>query len=409
MISGSARGAGGRTLSTHLLKLDAEQIITVIPPRGVIARGDLHAQLRELVAGTAHHSTQKPVYHVHVDPPPEAADSQQVLDRFWQRFEAEFKLESQAYVGAQHTKHGRHHEHRVYSIVRDDGVLANLDHDYARRSYVGYLVSFELGLPATPTPFARACYHRAKKEGRAEMAAWLLGAGVYEGDVPIAKSTPRERLMEARTGISLDDVRAAALDAWNASSDGPGFQRELAARGLRFAQGTAGAVIVDRSGTPHSATRVIGAASRIATGHRIPAAAVRARLDGLKLEEWNARASNSGRSPGDPLDARHPDRGVGRGPGGRSSERADRGAGRVGEGGRRPGHTGDEAHVGGQRFAAAARRAFTRGRLKLLLAGIDLRAVRNAEDLAERLRAISSRREGPWIPGMTDQWGVPLP
>ena len=44
-----------------------------------------------------------------------------------------------------------------------------------------------------------------------------------------------------------------------------------------------------------------------------------------------------------------------------------------------------------------------------MLAGIDLRAVRNAEDLAERLREISTRREGPWVPGQTDVWGVPLP
>lgn len=409
MISGSARGAGGRALSAHLLKAEADQVTRVIAPRGVITKGDLHTQLRELVAGTAHHGTKKPCYHIHVDPPPEAVDSQQVLDRFWQAFESEFGLERQAYVGAQHTKHFRHHEHRVYSIVRDDGVLANLDHDYARRSYVGYLVSFELGLPATATPFARACYHRAEREGRAEMCAWLLAAGVLEGDAPIAKCTPRERLIESRTGVSLDDVKAAALDAWNASSDGVGLRRELAARGLRLAQGTAGAVIVDKSGTPHAATRVIGAASRIATGNRIPAAAVRARIDGLNLEDWNGKRGNPGRGAGDPQHAGHLDRGTGGRPGRRPGDRVEGSPRVAGNGGRRPGHPSDAADNRGIRFAAAARRAFTRGRLRLLLSGIDLRAVRNAEDLAERLRAISTKRDGPWVPGMTDQWGVPLP
>ncbi|MDP3408102.1 relaxase/mobilization nuclease domain-containing protein [Bosea sp. (in: a-proteobacteria)] len=409
MISGSARGAGGRALSAHLLKAEADQVTRVIEPRGVITKGDLHAQLREVVAGTAHHGTQKPCYHVHVDPPPEAVDSQQVLDRFWQAFESEFGLESQSYVGAQHTKHARHHEHRVYSIVRDDGVLANLDHDYARRTFVGYLVAFELGLPAIATPFARACYHRAEREGRVEMAAWLLAAGVLEGDAPIAKSTPRERLMESRTGVSLDDVRAAALDAWNASSDGEGLRRELAARGLRLAQGTAGAVVVDKSGTPHALSRVIGAASRIATGNRIPAAAVRTRVAGLQLEDWNGKRGSAGRGAGDPLDSGHLDRGAGGGPGGRPGERADRGLGDPGQGRRGPGNPGHPVDDGGIRFAAAARRAFTRGRLRLMLAGIDLRAVRSAEDLAERMREISSRKEGPWVPGMTDQWGIPLP
>ena len=46
MISGSARGAGGRALSAHLLKAEADQVTRVIAPRGVITKGDLHAQLR---------------------------------------------------------------------------------------------------------------------------------------------------------------------------------------------------------------------------------------------------------------------------------------------------------------------------------------------------------------------------
>lgn len=411
MISGSTRGKGGRALSAHLLKAEADQTTLVIEPRGIVSRGDLHAQLSELVAAASGSRTDRPCYHVHCDPPPDAPDSQAVLDAWWKAFEAEFGLTGATYVGAQHIKHSRRHEHRVYSLAGDDGKVVDTRNDYARRTYVSVRVAHALGLEPSPTPHARSVAHRLLQEGRHDVVEWMNRAGIIEAEKPIAPSTPEERLQGARTGVRLADVRAAAFEAWQASTDGPSLQRELAARGLGLAMGTAGAVVVDRSGTPHALTRVIGAASRIATGKRIPAAAVRARVAGLALEAWNGSAgANLGRDPGGPADAGHPRHGVGVGRGERSEHRAGRGLGERRESGDRASRPGHAIDLRGVRFATAARRGFQRARLRLALAGIDLRAVRSAQHLAEKMADISvARRQGAWTPGQTDIWGVPLP
>jgi mannose/cellobiose epimerase-like protein (N-acyl-D-glucosamine 2-epimerase family) len=84
---------------------------------------------------------------VHCDPPLDAIDCQAVLTAWWPAFETEFGLTSVVYVGAQHEKHGRRHEHRVYySLVKADGRVVDTSQDYARRTYVNLLVSHALGL-----------------------------------------------------------------------------------------------------------------------------------------------------------------------------------------------------------------------------------------------------------------------
>ena len=47
--------------------------------------------------------------------------------------------------------------------------------------------------------------------------------------------------------------------------------------------------------------------------------------------------------------------------------------------------------------------------MRRALAGVDWQAVRDAEGLADQLAAISARQAGPWVPGKTDMWGIPLP
>lgn len=410
MISGATRGKGGRNLSAHLLKAEGDQITTVITPRGIVTKGDLHAQLAELVAGSAHGRTDRPCYHVHADPPPEAADSYAVLTAWWKAFEREFKLTEATYVGAQHVKHGRAHEHRVYSLVKPSGRVIDVSMDFQRRSYVNYSVAFELGLEPVRSPHARACQHRFVADGRPDIAAWLEAHGTTEGESSVALLTPEERLIQERTGIPRADLQALALEAWNASSDGPGFQRELAARGLQLMQGNVGPVIVDKSGTAHALTRIVGTASRLAD-NRIPAATVKARVSELNLERHHATAVGPDRERA--LGTQVPDVGPGKG--------ADAGRGRAGPG-RRPrtdlgapragGRPAEQRssqgrHLG-ERLAASGRRAFARARLNKLLVGVDWRRVHAAGDLAEELRVIVSQKQGPWVPGMTDMWGVPL-
>lgn len=166
MISGATRGQGGRNLSAHLLKAEHDQTVEIVPPRGILSRGDLHDQLRELVTAAAWGRTDRPCYHVHVDPPPDAVDCQAVLDTWWTEFEKEFGLRECAYVGTQHVKYGRRHEHRVYSLVRPDGRVVDLSWDYLRRTRVSMMVAHAHGLAPTPTPHARALVAELRKRGR---------------------------------------------------------------------------------------------------------------------------------------------------------------------------------------------------------------------------------------------------
>ncbi len=411
MISGAKPGKGGKALSAHLLKGEKGQEVTVIRPRGVATRGDLHEQLKEIVAGTRHCRAGKPIYHIHLDPPPDAPDCQVVIDAWWRAFEVEFGLTSQAYCGAQHLKHGRRHEHRAYSLARPDGRAVDVTNDFPRRTYVNLIVGFELGLIPAPTPHARSVAFRLAQEGRDDVIAWMSKHGLIDADKPVAPVTSAERLIESRTGIELASIRSACLAAWDASSDGPGFARELAQRGLELRQGTAGPIVVDASGTAHSVARAVGRASR-ERGQRIPAGEVKARIGDMKLE--GASHGQVGRNPrGSEVAVGDPGRAVGSpgAGGGRAGQRhvssgdAARGRGSAGPAGER----GRSTARGSAHAEKSGRRVYARARLRSALANVDWKAVDQAERLSEKLKAISRGTGHPtWIPGQTDIWGVPI-
>lgn len=282
MISGAMRGKGGDALARHLLKPENDTV-EVLAPRG-LGSPDLVGQVRELVALSLGGRTDQPVYHVHVDPEIGISDNAGARARWWALFEREFGLTALPYCGAVHVKHGRRHEHRVYGLVRRDGSVVDLAWDYARREKVSRVVEFEFGLAPVPSKHARGVARRLREDGRADVADWLVASGSLDAERPVAPLSPKERLIQERTGVRLADVRAAALDAWRVSEDGEGLRDALAARGLWLHAGRAGPVVVDATGAAHLLTRVIGAASR-AEGQRIPAAAVRDRLAGVALTQ----------------------------------------------------------------------------------------------------------------------------
>ncbi|CAO4170867.1 MobA/VirD2-like nuclease domain-containing protein [Methylorubrum aminovorans] len=403
MISGAERGKGGDALAKHLLKPENDSV-EVLTPRG-LGSPDLIGQVRELVALSLGGRTDRPVYHVHVDPDPHLAiaDNDGARARWWALFEREFGLGSQPYCGAVHVKHARRHEHRVYSLVRPSGAVADTSWEYARRERLGRIVEFEFGMPRpTPSKHSRAIVKALREQGRDDVAAWMEASGTTTAARPVARLTPQERLIEERTGIPLDDLRAAALAAWRESDDGAGFLAALRARGLDLREGRSGPVVVDGTGTAHLATRLVGAAARRADGSRIPAAAVRERLAGLTLQ---THGETDGRQAGrDPL--RDPGRAAAPGgPGGHAGARGDAG----GEVPHRDagGFDADRGRHGGRgvgdaldRLVARPASARLRARMRMLPPG------RNAE-LAAAFAAVRART---WIavPGHTDVWGLPL-
>ncbi|MGE8130064.1 relaxase/mobilization nuclease domain-containing protein [Methylobacterium sp. NPDC080182] len=414
MISGAMRGRGGDALAKHLLKPENDSF-EVIPARG-LGSNDLIWQLRELVALSSAGRTDRPVYHVHVDPEGDIGDEAAARTRWWSLFEREFGLDGQAYCGAVHVKHGRRHEHRVYSLVRPSGAVVDIAWDYARREKVSRIVEFEHGLAPVPSKHARAIERALRDDGRPDVADWLVASGSTAAERPVAVLSPVERLIQERTGVTLDDVRRAALDAWRASMDGPGFEAALARHGLRLAAGRSGPVIVDGSGTPRLATRLLGAAGKRFEGSRIPAATVRARIEGLQLREVtdghdgdHAPARRAG-----PGSAR--DRGDARPAGGRGDgvgiRRPDRDTGRPdGGGGRRRG-VRPVAALGRLRALPVAGRLRLTRRLRTLDPRLDafIAAGERARAAIERIEEEGAyERERAWaLFGVTDIWGIPI-
>ncbi|MCP1553936.1 hypothetical protein [Methylorubrum extorquens] len=396
MISGAMRGKGlGDALAKHLLKAENDEVI-FLAPRG-LGSPDLIGQIRELVALSLGGRTDQPIYHAHVDPEIEISDNAGARRRWWALFEREFRLASQPYCGAVHVKYGREHEHRVYGLVRRDGGVVDLAWDYARREKVSRIVEYEYGLAPVPSKHARAIARALREEGRADVADWLEAAGMLDIERPVAPLSPQERLIEERTGIALASVRAAALSAWHASEDGEGLRDALRERGLRLHAGRSGPVVFDEAGQARLLTRLIGAASKAADGQRVPAAAVRARLEDVSLTQAGEQADGrdhgkavraGATAAGDPV-------GFGSvgGAGGAGSGGSDRGPAIPDDGGRNAGR-GDPL--------PAIRRLQGLGL-------VDLRA------LARRLRAFDQRRLalldmerkrlGNGL-ATTDMWGV---
>lgn len=412
MISGAVRGQGvGDALAKHLLKAEND-LVVVIPARGLGSAG-LVEQIRELVAVSLAGRTHRPLYHVHVNPDPGIRDEAAARARWWTLFEAEFGLQDQPFCGALHVKGGRAHEHRVYGLVRPTGAVANVFWDYARREKVSRIVEFEAGLSPIASKHARAIVQRLRADGRPEVADWLVAHGATKAVRPVAATSPQERLIEARTGVPLDDVRRLALAAWRASTDGAGFRAALQARGLDLRQGRKGPVIMDGVGTAHLATRVIGAAARRLEGNRILAAEVRARLHGISLEGiGNGHGTRATpRRAGAPAARDRVGAGVG-GPGGVGVRRPDRGLGRPDGGG--GGHdAGSAVPALGRLRALPPGRALT---LRRRLSGLDptvascLAATERARAAVDRIEEWNAyEKERAWrLWGMTDIWGVPV-
>ena len=402
MISGAMRGKGeGDALARHLMKPENDEVL-VIEARGLGFR-DIRGQIRELVALSLGGRTDQPIYHLHVDPEDGIEDNAGARVRWWALFEQEFGLASQPFCGVEHYKKDRRHEHRVYGLVRPDGRVVDLRYDFARREKVSRIVEFEFGMAPVRSKHARSIEKALRADGRDDVADWLQASGTTTAARPVAPLTPQERLIQERTGVPLDDLRAAALEAWKESSDGPGFIEALRRRGLDLREGRSGPVVVDGTGTAHLATRLIGAAARRADGSRIPAGVVRDRLAGLTLakhgDDHGTAVGRDHRGAGG-----HPEA-VG-GPRERAGAGGDAGRAEPGRGAGRA--DGDRGRCGGgrvepalARLAARPGQARLRARLRLMQPG------RNAA-LAEAVDSVRSR-SWVWVPGKgTDIWGVPL-
>jgi Large polyvalent protein-associated domain 7 len=284
MLSGETRGQGGSALARHLLSSKDGQTVRQFAARH-LAASDLGAQLRELVAGAANGRTDRPVWHVHADPPL-GWDRPEVIRSFLHNLETEFGLADQPRLGVLHSgKDGstRLHAHIVYSLVRQNGRVINLRNSYRRREKCSVITACELGLPPPPVPRPRAILKALLADGRETEARWMVEHYPILGRTArVSDLSPGRRHIAERTGVDPADIRCVLRAAWPPQSARE-FQRRLASAGLALARGDKVVVLVDSAGAAHPLSRELRAACR-ADGREPPRAAqVRQALDGLHL------------------------------------------------------------------------------------------------------------------------------
>ncbi|MDM7975398.1 MULTISPECIES: hypothetical protein [Thalassospira] len=321
MITGGRSGAGGRALAAHVANAETNEVVRPGESRGLFS-DDIKEQVLEVsqLANSAGH--KRPVYHVHLNWPEDQHMTEGMRADFWHRFETEFGLENAPFASQIHVKNGREHEHRQYSLLRDDGHLVSMKQDFARREKLCRSFEFDHGHELVKGKHNKAVIAALRADGRPDVADAM--ADLAKGPPGQSNLSPRQRQQMERTGIDPRQVGLAALAAFKASDSPRAFQAALADKGLILAEGDRGAVLVDASGSTHSLTRSIGTASKSEDGVRIRAAEVHARVDGLDLPTVEqVRADlNAADAPGQPQADQQPDQGriIGLGGGGPSLE-----------------------------------------------------------------------------------------
>ncbi len=113
MMTKSKARAPGR-LMRHLARADTNEAVQVGASRSVTP--SLAEAMEELALRSATVGAKKSWFHAIGNPEPGQVMDDPEWAAYWAAFEAEFALETQAFIEVQHSKGGRNHRHRVYSL-----------------------------------------------------------------------------------------------------------------------------------------------------------------------------------------------------------------------------------------------------------------------------------------------------
>jgi Relaxase/Mobilisation nuclease domain len=250
VIKGGARG-GAVELAAHLVRTDTNERAEVIELRGLLAK-DLKGALREMDAQAIGTQCTRTLYHASINVP----DDEQLTPQQWaqsvDRLEKHLGLQGHARAVVMHEKQGREHVHVVWSRIDTERHRAVRDsHNYTRHEEVARDLEREFGLRR------------------------VQGAHVERDGQPRPERTPNEREMQqqAKTGVSIEQVKADMAAAWQTTRNGTAFQREIAAQGYQLAKGDKrdAFLVIDETGGLH---------------------ALRSRLDGVKTKAIRERFSD---------------------------------------------------------------------------------------------------------------------
>lgn len=243
MTKSKARSPGG--LLRHLARVDTNETVEVGTCRGVTPT--LSEAMEELALRSATVAAKKSWYHVVGNPEPGQPMSEQAWEAYWADYEAEFDLKKQFLIEVRHLKHRRNHRHRVYSLVRDDGTLVSVSHNYRKNELVSRLVEIAGGHPLHPGK-----HHRW-------VVAELARRGVKLPMVPrtAERSTPtfnqsEHQQAERKLGTDPRDFKAQVYAHYAQSGgDWRRFAASLDRDRITVGQGTSALLVIDERSRFH--------------------------------------------------------------------------------------------------------------------------------------------------------------
>ena len=185
-------------------------------------------------------------YQMNLNPRGDERLTEEQWDRAREIAEKHHGLEGQAYFVVEHTKHGRVHQHIVWSRIDLENMRAISDSNDARKNHaIAREIEQELGLEKTIGPYDR-------EPGTPR---------------PPRAPEPWEMYRGMQTQIDPRDIAVEVTELFHQSQTGKEFHAALEQHGYQLVTGKRGLLILDSAGKEHSLAK---------------------RIDGVKTAELNA-------------------------------------------------------------------------------------------------------------------------
>lgn len=208
---------------------------TVVKSYGLRSE-DIHDMLSEMEVLAQGTRCQNFFYQMNLNPVPGEKLTEAQWDRVREIAEKHHGFEGQPYFVVEHVKHGRAHQHIVWSRTDIENMRAISDSKDARKNHaIAREIEQELGLQRVTGP-----YDREPGEPRPKRAP-----------------KPWEMYRGMKTGLDPRDIAAEVTELFQQSDNGPAFKAALEEHGYELVTGQRGLLILDCTGKEHSLARRI--------------------------------------------------------------------------------------------------------------------------------------------------------
>lgn len=252
-------------LSAHLTRTDANEAVTIIDGRGVVAL-DVHVALRQFEAQWRIANSRARDFLVHASISPAQPLSNDQWTDAWGLYEEQHGLLGQPYIEVEHAKPGESgrpsHRHRAYLRIRPDGRAVHLGHSFQANEVVARLCELRFGHPLTKGAHNRAVVAYLEQHGYSDDAGQLRC--LTERRRPRAGRSEAEAQQESRSGSRKATAAECAAAAWQLADSPQARRAALAEAGFALARGDRrnAVLAVDATGEAWALHRLLAAGER---------------------------------------------------------------------------------------------------------------------------------------------------